>query len=303
MNGKLLMELAWSKSIEVYHPDIAHILRMSANPVLIESDFGFIEGLLWHKGGYLLFSDLVRNKIYKYSKQQGTEVFLDQSGLDGLPTPVHSNHVGSNGIAYDQNGNFVFCQHGNHAIVRLNKEGSIEKIVDSFQGRRLNSPNDLVVAPDNSIYFTDPPYGLSLHALDPDVAQPRAGVYRWFNDTLELVTDEFAYPNGICFSPDSRYVYISSSSIEEKMIKRYELEDGKFKNGKIFIQENADGIKTDKRGNIFLATELGVRIFSSEGVKLGMIKIPASVNTVCIEGNTLYIGTPHKLFRFALRSK
>ncbi|MDB5255526.1 MAG: hypothetical protein JWM14_221 [Chitinophagaceae bacterium] len=303
MNGKLLMELAWSKSIEVYHPDIAHILRMSANPVLVASDFGFIEGLLWHKGGYLIFSDLVRNKIYKYSKQQGTEVFLDQSGLDGLPTSMHSNHIGSNGIAYDQQGNFVFCQHGNHAIVRLNKEGVIEKIVDSFQGRRLNSPNDLVVAPDGSIYFTDPPYGLSLQALDADVAQPIAGVYRWFNDTLELVADEFAYPNGICFSPDWRYVYVSSSSTEEKMIKRYEWIDGKFENGQIFLSENADGIKTDKRGNIFLAAETGVRIFSAEGVKLGMIKTPASVNTLCIEGNTLYIGTPHKLFRFALRSK
>lgn len=297
------MELAWSKSIEVYHPDIAHILRMSANPVLLATDFGFIEGLLWHKGGFLIFSDLVRNKIYKYSKQLGTEVFLDQSGLNSLPTPLHSNHVGSNGMAYDQQGNFVFCQHGNHAIVRLNKEGVIEKIVDSFQDRRLNSPNDLVVAPDGSIYFTDPPYGLSHHRIQPDVAQPIAGVYRWFNDTLELITSEFAYPNGICFSPDFRYVYVSSSFTEEKMIKRYEVIDGKFENGKIFIPENADGIKTDKRGNIFLAAETGVRIFSSEGVKLGMIKTPASVNTLCIEGNTLYMGTPHKLFRFALRSK
>ncbi|MBC7488153.1 MAG: SMP-30/gluconolactonase/LRE family protein [Cytophagaceae bacterium] len=303
MNGKLLMELAWSKSIEVYHPDIAHILRMSANPVLMASDFGFIEGLLWHKGGYLIFSDLVRNKIYKHSKQQGTEVFLHESGLNGLPTSLDSNHVGSNGIAYDLHGNFVFCQHGNHAIVRLNKEGVIEKIVDSFQGRRLNSPNDLIVAPDGSIYFTDPPYGLSPQKLNPDAAQPIAGIYRWFNDTLELVSSDFTYPNGLCFSPDCRYVYVSSSFSEEKMIKRYELEDGKFKNGEIFISENADGIKTDKRGNVFLATETGVRIFSSAGIKLGMIKIPAIVNNLCIEGNTLYIGTPHKLFRFALRSK
>ena len=303
MNGKLLMELAWSKSIEVYHPDIAHILRMSAHPVVIASDFGFIEGLLWHKGGYLIFSDLVRNKIYKYSKLHGIEIFLEQSGLDGLPTSAHSNHVGSNGIAYDQQGNFVFCQHGNHAIARLTKEGTVEKIVDSFQGKRLNSPNDIAVAPDGSIYFTDPPYGMALQTLDPHVAQPIAGIYRFFKGSLTLVSSDFIYPNGICFSPDARYVYVSSSSTDEKMIKRYEMMNGKFENGKIFIHENADGIKTDKRGNIFLATETGVRIFSSEGIKLGMIKIPATVNNLCVEGNTIYIGTPHKLFRFALRSK
>jgi gluconolactonase len=303
MNGKLLMDLAWSKSIEVYHPDIAHILRMSANPVLLTSDFGFIEGLLWHKGGYLIFSDLARNKIYKYSKLQGVEVFLDQSGFDGLPTLLHSNHVGSGGIHYDQQGNLIFCQHGNHAIARLNKDVSIEKIVDNFEGKRLNSPNDLVVGPDDSIYFTDPPYGLAQQILRPDIAQPMSGIYRWFEGTLELLSSEFNYPNGICFSPDYKYLYVSSNAAEEKIIRRYELEGGRLKNSEIFIQENADGIKTDKRGNIFLATHAGVRIFSAEGVKLGMIKMPASVNDICIEGNTLYIGTPHRLYRFALRSK
>lgn len=303
MNGKLLMELAWSKSIEVYHPDIARILRMSAHPVLLASDFGFMEGLLWHKGGYLLFSDLVRNKIYKYVKQQGTEVFLDQSGLDGLPTPLHSNHVGSNGIAYDQQGHLIVCQHGNHALARLNKDGTVEKLVDSFEGKRLNSPNDLAVGPDGSIYFTDPPYGLAQQILHPDIAQPVSGIYRWFENKLELLSEEFMYPNGICFSPDCKYIYVGSAAADEKIIRRYELVDGKLKNGEVFIQENADGIKTDKRGNVFLATQAGVRIFSPEGVKLGMIKIPAAVNNICIEGNTLYIGTPHRLYRFALRSK
>lgn len=303
MNGKLLMDLAWSKSIEVYHPDIARILRMSANPVLLASDFGFIEGLLWHKGGYLIFSDLVRNKIYKYVKQQEPEVFLDQSGLDGLPAPHHSNHVGSNGIAYDHQGNFVFCQHGNHAIARLNKDGSVETLVDSFNGKQLNSPNDLVVGPDDSIYFTDPPYGLAKQVIDPSIAQPLAGIYRWFEGKLELLSSEFQYPNGICLSPDCKYLYVSSNALDEKIIRRYELDGGKLKNSEIFIQENADGIKTDKRGNIFLATDAGVRIFSAEGTKLGMIKTPAAVTNICIEGNTLYIGTPHRLYRFALRSK
>ncbi len=96
---------------------------------------------------------------------------------------------------------------------------------------------------------------------------------------------------------------MGSANDQEKMIRRYELKNGQFINGEIFIPENADGIKTDKRGNLFLATEAGVRIFSSDGIKLGMIKMPAAVNNICVEGNTLYIGTPHRLYRFALRSK
>jgi gluconolactonase len=303
MDGRLLMDLAWSKSIEVYHPDIAHILRMSANPVLLASDFGFIEGLLWHKGGYLIFSDLTRNKIYKYSKQQGVEIFLHESGLEGLPTTRHSNHIGSNGIAYDQEGNLVFCQHGNHAIVKLRKDGSVEKILDSFQNKQLNSPNDLAVGLDGSIYFTDPPYGLAQQIINPMLAQPVSGIYRWKEGKVELLSSEFTYPNGICFSPDYKFLYVSSTAYDEKIIRRYELEEGRLKKGEVFIQENADGIKTDKRGNIFLATQAGVRIFSADGVKLGMIKTAATVNNICIEGNTLYIGTPHRLYRFALRSK
>ncbi|MDF2454721.1 MAG: hypothetical protein K0R51_714 [Cytophagaceae bacterium] len=303
MNGKLLMELAWSKSIEVYHPDISRILRMSANPVMLASDFGFMEGLLWHKGGYLLFSDLVKNKIFKYSKTQGVEVFLEQSGWEGKPGPLHSQHFGSNGIAYDAENNLVFCRHGHHSIARITKDGLVETIVDSYKGRRLNSPNDLVVAADGSIYFTDPPYGLVNQKLKPDIAQPIAGVYRWFEGELTLVCSDFQYPNGICFSSDAQYIYVGSAHDEEKMIRRYELKNGQFTKGEVFIPENADGIKTDKRGNIFLAAQAGVRIFSSEGVKLGMIKMPAAVNNICIEGNTLYIGTPHRLYRFALRSK
>ncbi|MDB5273302.1 MAG: hypothetical protein JWO58_1669 [Chitinophagaceae bacterium] len=303
MNGKLLMDLAWSKSIEVYHPDICHILRMSANPVQLATGLGFAEGLLWHKGGYLLFSDLIKNKIFKYTKQQGLEVFLDHSGLTGEITVDHSHHIGSNAIAYDQEGNLVFCQQGNHAIARLKKDGSIETVVNEFEGIRLNSPNDLVSGPDGSIYFTDPPYGLRGQEIRPDIAQPVAGVYRWFNGMLELMAIDFYFPNGICFSPDYHYLYVGSTKEEERMIRRYEVENGKLKNGSVFIQENANGIRTDKRGNLFLATAAGVRIYSPEGIKLGMIKIPSTVTSVCVEGNTLYIATPHKLYKFALRSK
>ena len=197
MNGKLLMDLAWSKSIEVYHPDICHILRMSANPVQLATGLGFAEGLLWHKGGYLLFSDLIKNKIFKYTKQQGVELFLDHSGLTGEITTHHSHHIGSNAIAYDYEGNLIFCQHGDHAIAKLKKDGSIEIIVNEFEGVRLNSPKDVAVAPDGSIYFTDPPYGLFGQTLQPEFAQPVAGVYRWFKGMIELLSTAFSFPDGI----------------------------------------------------------------------------------------------------------
>ena len=303
MNGKLLLDLAWSKSIEVYHPDVCHILRMSANPVLLASGLGLADGLLWHKGGYLILSDVLKNEIIKYTKIQGVETILDQSGLTDSFSSYHSEQIGSNGIAYDQDGNFVFCQQGNHAIARLHKDGTVEKLIDSFEGKKLNSPMDLTVGLDGSIYFTDPPNGLKDKKKQQDVAQPVSGVYRWFEGNLELLSSEFAYPSGICFSPDHRFLYVASNDSEQKEIYRYTLEAGALIDGKVFIHEQAKGIRTDKRGNLFLATDAGVKIFSSEGIKLGLVKTTAIVTSVCIEGNTLYMATPHKLFKFALRSK
>ncbi len=270
-----------------------------ASLTLLAEGLGFGEGPLWHKEGFLIFSDVRYNRIMKLKDGQ-LHVFLDESGWKGTPTEEQSDQPGANGLAYDLEGKIVCCQHGSHAIGRIESDGSIETVVDSYQGKRLNSPNDLCVGPDGSIYFTDPPYGLKEQRLHPEIAQSFAGVYRWFNGMLELLTTEFEYPNGICFSPDYRYLYIGSNHPAEKRIRRYELAEGKLLNGSTFVEENADGIKTDREGNLYLATMTGVKIFSATGEQISFIPIPEMTTNLCLHGKHLYITTERNVYECLL---
>lgn len=265
---------------------------------VVATDLGFAEGPLWHNEGFLIFSDVIKNEITKIHEGK-KETFLPQSGLYRTPDAYHGEQVGSNGIAYDLDGNLVFCQHGEHAISRHRKEGTTEKIVDSYRGKRLNSPNDLAIGPDGSIYFTDPPYGIKNQKLIPHIAQPVAGVYRWHEGELELLTAEFEFPNGICISSDYRYVFIGSNH-EGEYLKRYELIEGKLQNGVVFANENADGIKRDDNDNLYLATMEGVKILSPQADQIGFIKVPEMVTNVCVVGQKLYITTPKTIFRTTL---
>jgi gluconolactonase len=264
-------------------------------PEVIADDIGFGESPLWHKDGFLIFSDVKKNRIMKL-KNGRVEIFLEESGWKGAPTEDQSDQPGANGLAYDQDGNIIFCQHGNHAIAKLNKDGSIETIVNSYQGRRLNSPNDLCIGPDGSIYFSDPPYGLKEKKIQPSIAQSQSGVYRWYNNNLELINSEFNYPNGLCFSPDYRYLYIGSNEQDERRIIRYEVKDGKLQNKICFAEENADGIKTDGQGNLYLATLSGVKVLSKSGEQIGFIEIPEMTTNLCIHDDQIYITTAGKLY-------
>lgn len=264
-------------------------------PKLIAEGLGFAESPLWHRDEFLIFSDVMNNKIMKL-KDGTLEIFLEESGWKGELTQVHSDQPGSNGLAYDQYGNLIFCQHGSYSIARLYGKKTIEMIVDQYKGRRLNSPNDLCIAQDGSIYFTDPPYGIKGKKLQPSIAQPHAGVYRWDGETLDLLTTEFIYPNGICFSPDFKYLYISSNEPSEKKLRRYEVEEGKLHHGITFLKENADGIKTDKEGNLYLSTIKGILIFSDRGERIGSIPTSEMTTNLCIHERKLYITAPSKVY-------
>ena len=154
------------------------------------------------------------------------------------------------------------CQHGNHAVAKYSKNGNWITLVDSFNGKRLNSPNDLCLGPKGEIIFTDPPYGLKNQELLPEIAQPLAGVYKWHENTLELLYSEIEFPNGVCFSPDFQYLYVATNKPEERGIRRFKYKDGKISNQEIFVDENADGIKLDKKGNLYLATMHGIKVVS-----------------------------------------
>jgi len=265
----------------------------------IGNGFGFAEGPLWHPKGFLLFSDLIKNEIVKVENGK-IETFLVSSGLNGPKSAYHHEQIGSNALAVDKNGDILLCQHGNHGIAKLLANGKLEIIVDSYNGRRLNSPNDMTLAPDGSILFTDPPYGLKGQRLLPHVAQPMAGVYKYLDGRLELLTDDYQFPNGICFSPDYQYVYIGSNHKNE-YIKRYEYRSGKLYSGEVFVKENADGLKTDSEGNLYLATMKGIQLVSPTGEKIKLIRTPEMATNLCFQGNEMFITCPHEVYKTTLR--
>lgn len=265
---------------------------------LLAEGLGFAEGPLWHPDGFLLFSDLVKNEIVKV-EGKSVSTYLANSGLDGSPNAFHHEQIGSNALALDKNGDLIFCQHGNHAIAKLNAKGTVELLVDSFNGKRLNSPNDLAISPDGDIFFTDPPYGIKGQQVIPHIAQPVAGVYKLSNGQLELLTDDFQFPNGICFSPDYRYLYVGSNH-EGEHVKRYHFRNGKLYDPEVVVAENADGLKTDAEGNLYLATMAGVLSVTSSGEKRFLIETPEMATNFCFHGKEIFITTPQKVYKTIL---
>jgi len=270
----------------------------------ITGGFGFLEGPLWDKEGYLLFSDLRVNKIFRLNADGKTEVFLDKSGYHGNATEGISKDFGSDALAYDKDGNILICQHGDHAISVLSKNKKMKLLVDSYLHKRLNSPDDLTVKSDGSIYFTDPPYVFPKLDEDSGKQQKENGIYRYKKGVLKLLSTDYHFPNGICFSPDEKYLYVCSYGNDEP-VRRYEVPaDGTLKNGIIFYKQNGDGLKTDSRGNIFLCNYLGVQVISPEGKLLGTISCPEAVTNINWgdeDRKTLYIVAQTSVYKVRLK--
>lgn len=244
------------------------------------NDCAFSEGPVWHPDGFLLFSDIPRNTIYKVDVEGKKEIFLEQSGWSGSGKESLSHMIGSNALAWDKNGDLLICQHGNHGIALLDKNKQIQSFISNYSNKPFNSPNDLVVNSRGEIFFTDPPYGLKEEKLDPDKFQPVAGVYHWNGKKNELIFSDLKFPNGICLSPDEKYLYVCSNRKQEPFLMRFCFVEGIIVTEKL-CEANCDGLKCDSFGNLYLANEAGILIFSSEGKKLGRIKlnhIPSNMN-------------------------
>src|SRR5436853_87340 len=298
------------------------IVPANARVEKVADGFGFLEGPVWVHStnpGYLLFSDIPANVIDKWSPGTKTSVFLTKSGFTGI-NPVNAGYkinnghaevtlIGSNGITLDQDERVTFCQHGNRAVVRLEKDGERTVIADKYEGKRLNSPNDLVYKSDGSLYFTDPPFGLPKLDQDPQKQLPFDGVYRWSNGRLELLSKDLKAPNGIAFSPDEKYLYVDDSFA--KTYWRFDVQaDGSIRNGKVFFDMGTskdegvpDGMKLDQKGNIYGVGPGGVWILSPEGKPVGTIKPaedPANLAWGDADGKTLYMTARTGLYRVKL---
>jgi gluconolactonase len=288
-------------------PELDRIVPPGARLERLAGGFQFTEGPLWHPDGYLLFSDPNANTIYRWSPEGSVSVFRTKSGYSGVDIGRY-HQPGSNGLTLDAQGRLTINEHGNRRVTRLERTGAITVLADRYEGKRLNSPNDLVYRSDGSLYFTDPPFGLPRAFDDPAKELPFSGVYRLANGVVTLLTKELSGPNGIAFSPDEKYLYVDNWDLERKVLMRYEVHpDGTLGQGKVFHDFTADpepvaldGIKVDVDGNVYVSAPGGVWILSPAGKALGRIVPPehdANFTFGGSDGRTLYLTASTGLYR------
>lgn len=297
-------------SIVRVDPGLDALMSPTATIEKVASGFKFLEGPLWRqKQGVLWFSDLVGNVAHQWAPDGKVTDVLNPGGYDGKDLPA-GGYIGPNGMAEGPDGIVVLCQHGNRRIVSISPDMKVTTLVDRYQGKRLNSPNDLVYAPDGSLYFTDPPFGLPKMNDDPAKEVKFNGVYRFSKGKLQAVIQDVTFPNGIAFSPDYKTLYISNSDAAHRLWMRYDVAaNGTVSNGRVFADATSspdqgvpDGMRVDSAGNVYAAGPGGVWVFSPEGKHLGTIKTPEGASNCAWgdDGKTLYITATTSVYKVRL---
>jgi gluconolactonase len=299
-------------SIVRLDPAMDALVPTSAKIEKLAGGFGFTEGPVWFPEGYLWFSDVTGNVVRQWGPDGKITEILRPGGGENKTAPPGS-FIGPNGMIHGKDGIILLCQHTNRQIVQVAKDHSVTKFLDRYQGKRFNSPNDLVYKSDGALYFTDPPYGLLKQDDDPAKELKFNAVFRYANGKLEPVIKDLTRPNGIAFSPDEKILYISNSDEKHKVWMAYDVRtDGTVGNGRLFFDVtnetdpgNPDGMKLDTQGNIYAAGPAGIWVFSPQGKHLGTIKpgeTPANCNWGD-DGKTLYITAQTGLYRIKLTAQ
>lgn len=285
--------------------------------------FTFTEGPVWVPSrNALLFSDPNENTIYEYTHDGRLSVFRSPSGYAGADIAEYKQ-PGSNGLALDVDGRLTINEHGNRRVTRLDRgltpskkipgtKGSDPTVLaDRFDGRRLNSPNDLVYRSDGSLFFTDPPFGLPKVFADPRKELDFSGVYALVNGVLHLLDRSLTGPNGLAFSPDERYLYVGNWDEQRKIVMRYEVDAvGRVADKRVFFdmtqadgEDALDGIKVDIAGNLFVSGPGGLWVIAPAGEHLGTIITPRHVHNMAwgdADGKTLYLAARDRLYRMRM---
>ncbi|NMH97877.1 SMP-30/gluconolactonase/LRE family protein [Pseudonocardia sp. K10HN5] len=263
----------------------------------VVTGFRFLEGPVWHPvERSLVFSDIPAARMSRLSAEGELSVFRDPSHM-------------ANGNTYDRQGRLLTCEHATSRLVRQEADGSLVTLADRYDGKELNSPNDVVVARDGTIFFTDPSYG---RAAPYGVPRPRelqfCGVYRLGERGLELLTDDLEGPNGLCLSVDERFLFVADT--ERMHIRRFELTTGGVTGGEVWVQTTGtgpgepDGLKVDSAGNLFSCGPGGIHVFDPAGRDLGVIRVPeVTANFTWGDDDmcSLYICASTTLYRFRTR--
>jgi len=276
------------------------------------------EGPVWNKkDGYLLYSDIPNNAIYKYQPGKEETLFLQPAGYTGKE-PFTGKEPGTNGLTFNQDGLLISCEHGDRRVARLEADGKTKTtLADKYNGKRFNSPNDLVFKSNGDLYFTDPPYGLPQREKDPARELDFFGVYRLSKDgKVTLLTKEITRPNGIAFSPDEKKLYVASSDPDKAIWMVYDVKpDGTLAQGKVFkdvtpwVKEKRpglpDGMKVDVKGNLWATGPGGVLVFAPDGTQLGSIEtgVPTANCAFGEDGTVLYITANTALLRVKTGTK
>jgi gluconolactonase len=274
----------------------------------VAGGFQFTEGPLWRPDGVLWFSDVVGNVVRSLTPAGQPTVLIPNAGGESSAPP--GSFIGPNGMIADKDGFVLLCQHSNRRIVRVAKDLTTTSYLDKFEGKRFNSPNDLVYRSDGTLYFTDPPYGLPKQDDDPAKELKFNGVFRYAQGKLTAEIKDLGRPNGIALSPDEKTLYVANSDEKKRIWMRYDVApDGSVSNGKLFADVTAekeaglpDGFKVDSRGNIWSSGPAGIWIFSPDGKHLGTLKtpeVPANCNWGD-DGKTLYITAITSVYRIKL---
>ncbi len=282
----------------------------------IANGFTWVEGPAWdRRTGRLLFTDIPNNVVYAWSEVEGVRVFLQPSGYSGAE-PFAGPEPGANGLAFDRMGRLLLCQHGDRRLARLESDGRLVSVADRYDGKRLNSPNDVFVAPGGDLYFTDPPFGLPRQFDDPGQELGFTGVYRLGRDgRLALLSRELTAPNGIALSPSGRTLYVSNADLKNPVWMSFEVKaDGSVGGGRVFHDGRAhvaeaagvpDGMDIDQGGNLFAAGPGAVFVFAPDGTLLGRVNFGIAVSNTAWgdDGSTLYITASTAVYRMKLRTR
>ncbi len=307
---------AQETGVESLHSSLTDLVDPAAQVEKVASGFTFIEGPVWvpRDGGYLLFSDIPQNKVHRL--QDGT---VRVEIAEVTPDPSPSGGVGgSNGLMLAPNGDVILCEHGNRRVARLHRDGARSTVVERFEGKRLNSPNDIVFDRSGAAYFTDPSYGLPQQTVGKELDWN--GVYRiTLGDngrarSIQLLEKGMSNPNGVGLSPDEKTLYVANSNITQRHWMKFPVQsDGSLGEGTVLFDATSsprpgvpDGFTVDVQGNLWASGPGGILVISPEGQHLGTVltpELPANAAFGGNDGSVLYMTARSSLYKIQTKTR